>query len=208
MYNSRDYFTAHRAEYERAVRAPLYDLLTDLSAEFGGTVKLFRQNRDVRFSADKRPYKANASGVLMDRPGTSAALYVAVSADGLQAATGYYGLASDQLVRFRHALTAGEDVVAVGEELRGILGALTEAGWEVDGAAMKGMPRGVAKDVANADLVRCKSLTVGGSLEPERMCDASVTEWVAGIWRAAGPMNAWLDRHVGASTLLADSRGR
>ena len=190
------------------MRGPLSDLLTDLSAEFGGTVKLFRQNRDVRFSADKRPYKANASGVLMDRPGTSAALYIAVSADGLQAATGYYGLATDQLARFRHALTAGEDSVAVGEELRGVLGTLTELGWEVDGAAMKGMPRGVAKDIVNADLVRFNSLTVGGSLEPDRICDASVAEWVAGIWRAAGPMNAWLDRHVGASTLPAEVRGR
>ena len=39
-------------------------LLTELSQTFGGEVKMFRQNRDIRFSADKSPYKTNTYGVI------------------------------------------------------------------------------------------------------------------------------------------------
>ncbi len=206
--NSRAYFTANRKRYEQAVRQPLLDLLTDLSLEFGGTVKLFRQNRDTRFSADKSPYKTNAYGLLLDRPDTSAALYVAVSADGLQTATGYYEMAKDQLARFRHVLTASEDAVKLGAELRGLLDGLRGAGFEVDGTALTGMPRGISKEAPNADLARYKSLTVGAYQETEQMYGADAAQWIAGVWRAAAPLNAWLDRHVGESVLAPEERWR
>jgi uncharacterized protein (TIGR02453 family) len=206
--NSRAYFTAHRDVYDRAVRQPLLDLLTDLSSEFGGTVKLFRPNRDVRFSANKNPYKTNAYGVLMGCPNTAAAYYVSVSPDGLHTATGYYEMAKDQVARYRSALTTGEKASAIGAELRSTLDALGEAGWEVDGAAMKVRPRGVSADAPNLDLVRYRSLTVSGFLEPERMCDASAVAWITGVWRAAQPMNDWLDRYVGESTLPPEEAWR
>lgn len=55
--NSRAWFAAHRDTYDLAVRGPLEDLLAELAGELGGSVKMFRQHRDVRFSADKSPYK-------------------------------------------------------------------------------------------------------------------------------------------------------
>ena len=204
MDNSRAYFTAQREVYERAVRQPLLDLLTELSDEFGGEVKLFRQNRDVRFSADKSPYKTNAYGLLLGRPDSAAALYLAVSADGLQTATGYYEMAKDQLARFRSILTTGENPLAVGAVLQAIMDDLQGAGYTIDSAATKGMPRGIPKDAPNADLARFRSLTVQGELEPERMTDRAALEWVAALWRSAAPLNAWLDRHVGPSTLTVE----
>lgn len=206
--NSRAYFAAHKDVYERSVRQPLLDLLTDLSEDFGGTVKLFRQNRDVRFAADKSPYKTNSYGVIHSRPDTAAALYVSVSVDGLHAATGYYELASDQLARYRRCLSEGDAAVAVGNELRAILEHLRDAGYEVDGSATKGMPRGIAKTAPNADLLRYKSLTAGGYLDGEQMGDASAAAWVAGVWRAAMPLNAWLDGRVGESILPPEERWR
>jgi uncharacterized protein (DUF2461 family) len=52
--NSRAYWTAHRDTYEQAVNGPMEELLAELAPEFGGP-KLFRPNRDVRFSPDKSP---------------------------------------------------------------------------------------------------------------------------------------------------------
>ena len=208
LNNSRAYFAAHREVYERTVRQPLLDLLTDLSEEFGGEVKLFRQNRDTRFSADKSPYKTNAYGLLLDRPDTAAALYLAVSADGIQTATGYYDMAKDQLARFRHAVATGDDALKTGTELRTILDKLRVDGLEVEGAALTGMPRGIAKDAPNADLARYRSLTAGGYLPPERMAATDIARWVGDIWRAAAPMNAWLDRHTGKSALPPEETRR
>src|SRR5262249_45007728 len=88
--NSKAYWTAHKAVYEERVRRPMAELLDELSAEFGPG-KIFRPNRDVRFSADKSPYKTSIAATL-ERGG-----YVQLSAHGLAAGRGIYVMASDQL---------------------------------------------------------------------------------------------------------------
>jgi uncharacterized protein (TIGR02453 family) len=71
-HNEREWFEANRATYESAVREPCLRLIADLQPllaqlspvlianpkKVGGS--LFRIHRDVRFSADKRPYKTHA----------------------------------------------------------------------------------------------------------------------------------------------------
>lgn len=68
--NSREWFAAHKADYEAHVREPFQRLLGDLQAPLhevsrhyisepktvGGS--LFRIHRDTRFSGDKTPYKS------------------------------------------------------------------------------------------------------------------------------------------------------
>jgi hypothetical protein len=59
MNNNKQWFEAHRAQYEAEVKAPMLALLADLEAEFGPPHRVSRPNRDIRFSADKSPYKLN-----------------------------------------------------------------------------------------------------------------------------------------------------
>ena len=54
--NSKAFWQTNTHRYEHEVREPMRALLTDLSEEFG-PLRMFRPNRDVRFSADKSPYK-------------------------------------------------------------------------------------------------------------------------------------------------------
>src|SRR5260370_35995318 len=56
--NSKAYFEAHRRQYDNEVKGPMVALLADLEFEFG-EARLSRPNRDIRFSADKSPYKTN-----------------------------------------------------------------------------------------------------------------------------------------------------
>mgnify|MGYP001791699231 CR=1 FL=1 len=79
--NSRAYWQAHKNVYDEQVRAPMEALLAELSKEFGEG-KVFRPHRDIRFSADKTPYK-NQSGASLAGHGN-----VQVSADRLAAASG------------------------------------------------------------------------------------------------------------------------
>src|SRR5215831_18182584 len=60
LYNSKRYFEAHRKQYESEVRGPMEALAAELSPLLG-PFKIFRINRDVRFSADKSPYKTNVA---------------------------------------------------------------------------------------------------------------------------------------------------
>jgi len=68
-HNSREWFAAHKADYEAHVRAPFQHLLTDLQPVVAGVSEhyradpkpvggsLFRIQRDTRFANDKTPYK-------------------------------------------------------------------------------------------------------------------------------------------------------
>src|SRR5436309_14479376 len=49
--NTKEYFAARRDLFEGSIREQMEALLTELSRTFGGEVKMFRQNRDIRFSA-------------------------------------------------------------------------------------------------------------------------------------------------------------
>ena len=77
--NSRTYWQANKAVYERAVKAPMLALLDDL-AEFG-PFQVFRPYRDVRFAKDKTPYKENIGAYGESEGG--AGYYVAFSATGM-----------------------------------------------------------------------------------------------------------------------------
>jgi len=88
--NSKAYWSAHRPVYDAAVKGPLDELLSELAGEFGPG-RVFRPNRDIRFSADKSPYKtAIAATVGRDN-------YVQFSARGLGAGSGMWRMAPDQL---------------------------------------------------------------------------------------------------------------
>ena len=78
--NSREYFVASRDFFEESIRGQMEALLTELSEKFGGEVKMFRQNRDIRFSPDKSPYKTNTYGIVYGSGMAAQGLYASISA--------------------------------------------------------------------------------------------------------------------------------
>jgi uncharacterized protein (TIGR02453 family) len=203
--NSKSYFTAHRETYDGAVRGALESLLEQLADELGGHVKMFRQHRDVRFSADKSPYKTTTYGLIVERPHSVAALYAQLSSTGLFAGTGYHLLAADQLARFRDAIA--DD--ATGPGLDEAMAAAEAAGLETFGEALKTAPRGYARDHPRVHLLRHKALVAGRRLEPgaEGIPRDAALGHARTAWAACGPLTAWLDRHVGASEIPWQPRG-
>lgn len=78
--NNRDWWQEHKATYEQAVKQPLTALLSELEPEFG-PAKLFRPNRDIRFSLDKSPYKTAQGAYAARQEGVG--FYLQINADGL-----------------------------------------------------------------------------------------------------------------------------
>jgi uncharacterized protein (TIGR02453 family) len=204
--NSKHYFSTHRETYEVAVRDALQGLLEELAAEFGGTVKMFRQHRDVRFSRDKSPYKARTYGVIAERSGGRTALYAQLSSEGLFAGTGYYVLATDQLARFRDAVV--NDVT--GPELESAVRGVETAGVETFGEALRTAPRGYPRDHPRIELLRHKSLIGGRRADPGLggIARDTALAHTRETWRACEPLNSWLERNVGASELPMQGRRR
>src|SRR5882757_6536860 len=81
--NSRAFWQAHKATYDEKIKRPMEELLDELHKEFGEG-KIFRPNRDIRFSKDKSPYKTNIAGT-MSKGG-----YISFSAEGLGVGCGMY----------------------------------------------------------------------------------------------------------------------
>jgi uncharacterized protein (TIGR02453 family) len=188
--NSKAYFEATRAVFERDVRGPFTALLDELSLEFGGEPHVFRQHRDIRFSPDKSPYKTRTYGVLHNGSGT--AWYASVASAGLYAGTGYWRMANDQLERYR---------AAVSDELAALLDGAVAAGLELAPPALKTVPRGFPRDHPQAALLRYKDVIAGRALPAGPALESrEALEFAAATWRAAAPLNAWLADHVGPST--------
>jgi uncharacterized protein (TIGR02453 family) len=199
--NSKSYWTAHKDVYERAVKEPLEALCAEVDEAFR-PLRMFRPYRDVRFSADKSPYKtaAAASGEAED----GAVYYVQVSASGLFAGCGYYHMASDQLARFRAAV----DDERSGAELAAVTAGLEKARYELAAhEALKTAPRGYAKDHPRIDLLRRKGLVAVKSWPVAKwLHTAEAKKRIEAVWRDCAPLNRWLAAHVGPSELPPDER--
>lgn len=190
--NSKTYWTDQRARYERAVRTPMLALLAALEPEFGPG-KLFRPYRDVRFSADKTPYKTHA-GAVVGTGDAGGALYVQISATGLMLGGGYYQLAPDQLSRFREAVLADRPGQRLAAEVESLVG----DGWSMIGERLSRAPRGVDPRHARIDLLRHKGIAA--------VCDLGASPWlstadcldeIAERWRRLSGLIGWLHEHVG-----------
>jgi uncharacterized protein (TIGR02453 family) len=195
--NSKTYWTANKAIYDEAVLGLMTDLTEELGKEFGET-KIFRPNRDIRFSADKSPYKTAIGAVI--GPG-----YVQFSASGLAAGNGMYEMASDQLARYRAAVA--EDVT--GHELERVIADITSHDISVQGRdVLKTAPRGYPADHTRIELLRYKGLIAWREWPVEPwLSTPAAKDKVAEFILTTQPLHDWLHTHV-SSSQLAESRRR
>ena len=185
--NSKAYWTAHKAVYEDAVLRPMTELVEELAAEFG-EAKIFRPYRDVRFSADKSPYKTHIGAVI----GTG---YVQLSAVGLAAGDGMYGMSSSQLDRYRRAVASDPS----GPELERLIAGIKRQGVGVSGRdVLKTAPRGYPADHPRIGLLRYKGVVAWNQWPVEPWLEtAAALGKVAGFLRTTRPLSRWLGTHVG-----------
>ena len=195
--NSKTYWQAHKKVYDERVLEPMQELLADLAKEFGEP-KIFRANRDIRFSADKTPYKTQIGATLAARG------YVQVSAGGLAVASGTYSFASDQLARYRRAVALD----LPGEALTRIVDDARAAGLTSTAAStLTTAPRGYPKDHPRIELLRMKGLVTWKQWPVEPwLATAKARDKVVGVLRASVPLVQWLEAHVGASEAELPSR--
>lgn len=184
--NSKTYWLAHKEVYDSSVLLPMSELMAELEPEHGES-KIFRPYRDVRFSKDKTPYKT-AIGARIG------AGYVQLSADGLAAGTGSYGMAADQLERYRQAVAADSS----GKDLEKIIATVRKHDIEVRGRdVLKSAPRGYPADHPRIELLRYKGLVAWKEWPVEPwLTTAAARHRIAEFLSAARPLNDWLTRHA------------
>ncbi len=168
--NSKKYFDAHRATYEEAVKGPMVALIESLEADYGPG-KVFRANRDIRFSKDKSPYKTNIAGYagMGGRGG-----YLSLDARGLTVAAGRYEMTPAQVAKYRKKVAAD----STGTPLAAIVAKLEKAGSSAAKPSNVCLPGGR------------KTILVAGC-SATRCCTSTRTSACSPGWAAPPPASRW-----------------
>ena len=204
-HNEKAWFEANRARYDsgfiepakafvEAIGPELNDLVPRIHAEPSVGGSIFRINRDIRFSSDKRPYKDHLDFWFWegDRKAAATALFLRVWPDGVVVGAGAHGFDKYQLATYRDAVA---DPVA-GAELATIVADLEAAGREIGGETYKRVPRGYAAAGMAERLLRHSALYVHAELQAKTASSAKFIETVLGHWRAFIPLHIWLVANV------------
>ncbi len=194
--NTREFWLSHKDVFEREVREPMAALLDSVPEEYQ-PFKVFRMNRDVRFSADKSPYKTT-QGAAHGVPG--GVYYLHLDASGLMVACGSYMMPPDELERYRQAVVDDSS----GKELSEILAALRRRRSLRVGPGgaepLKTAPRGFPRDHPRADLLRQKGvIAMRTRASSDLQNGARVRTFVVETFDMCSDLVDWLKRYVGGA---------
>jgi uncharacterized protein (TIGR02453 family) len=203
---SRDWFAAHKDDYQRLWLAPMEALLGEVAAALAPSYrglklsppKVFRIQRDVRFAADKTPYKTHIAGVIHlgapKRPTAgAAAMYCSFGTEEYSGA-GHYVFEPDQLARWRKLVAADK----TGREIATLVAGATRRGMEISAhETLVRVPRPYDAEHPRAELLRRKGLIVGFPDIPRGLIhQPGLVKWLVGQAKAAAPIVTWLARRI------------
>jgi uncharacterized protein (TIGR02453 family) len=166
--NERDWFHAHREEYDTLLLEPARDFVEAfgaLSERLGEGVdadprvgrSIMRINRDTRFARDKRPYKTHLDLWFPQGPGPSGerpGFWFRLTPERLILGAGMHNFERPVLERFREAVADAER----GAELVRAVDEVRATGGEVGGQTYKRVPAGYDVDERRGELLRHSGL--------------------------------------------------
>lgn len=204
-HNERPWFEAHRAEYEAVVKAPMRELIEEMDvrlARFAPEIigdpkrSMFRIYRDIRFSADKSPYKTHASCWFYHRDGSRAVGREATGGGAgfyFQIAPGDSFIGGGMWMPPRDALVKLRDAIA--EDPKGFA---KVAGDRLDEEAMlRRVPRGFAPDHPAARWLKFQSFVTGRSLTDAQALSARLPVLLETEFRRMVPLVRWINGVLG-----------
>jgi uncharacterized protein (TIGR02453 family) len=155
-HNNREWFEAHKQDYENYVREPALDFISDMAGEMPAISKHFRAlpqkvggslmrvQRNLRFSRDKTPYKTNIGihfrhevGKDIHAPG----YYVHIEPGGCFVGVGLWRPDADALFKIREAIVKNGDAWVAARDDKTFSKHFTP-----EGDTLANAPRGYAKD--------------------------------------------------------------
>ncbi len=201
-HNNREWFLANQARFETSVRDPVLRFITDfgphlarISPRFvadprptGGS--MFRIYRDVRFSADKSPYKTHAAAHFFHRAskatGHAPGFYVHLAPGECFVGGGLWHPDTAMLVKIRDEMV---DRPAAWKRAR--------RGLKLEGAALSRPPRGFDPKHPLIDDLRRKDFVAGRSFTERQVCSPRFMSDVVAECRRLSPLVEFLTKAVG-----------
>ena len=201
-HNDRDWFERNKPVYERELKAPLLALIEEVNA---GLAKFapdhvrpaqkiaMRIYRDIRFSADKTPYKTHVSA-WWARHGlektSGGGFYFQLDANEIVIAAGVYMPEREQLLAIRAHLAeyyAAFRKIVANKKLTARLTAF-------EGHAMARGPKGYPADHPAIDLLMQRQWGVRASLPAAEALQPTLAQHIVERFRLAAPLVAFLNQ--------------
>ncbi len=199
-HNERTWFQPRKADYDRLLKGPLEALCASLAERFevsGLPLRAdparspFRIYRDVRFSADKTPYKTHLSARFpWAGEGGGVGAYFHFEPGEMLAGGGMWHPEPAQVAAWRHAVDADPETVKSALESP----AFASTFGRVGGDSLKRVPSGFAADHPGADLLKLKDVTFGRRLSDDDVLSPGLPDLLASTFAAAVPVLALLAR--------------
>jgi uncharacterized protein (TIGR02453 family) len=199
--NRREWFNAHRGDYESYVRQPMTAIVERLAVDLRAVApeiiaspkaSVYRIYRDTRFSDDKTPYKTHAAAVFPTRglaKHEGAGLYFHISPEEVWIGGGMYSPQPPQLFAVREHI-AGHfkqfRTIVESPGFRKQLGAL-------EGSTLKRVPRGFAKDHPAAEYLKLTQIIAGAEFPPALASSPAFYKTVLTVFRQVVPLARFLN---------------
>ena len=199
--NRREWFEAHRGDYEAYVRQPMTAIVERLAVDLRAfapelvaspKVSMYRIYRDTRFSENKTPYKTHIAAVFPTRglaKHEGAGTYFHVSPDEVWIGGGMYMPQPPQLVAVR------EHIAGHVKQLRAIVespGFRRHLG-ELGGDRLSRVPRGFSRDHPAAEYLKFKHFVAGAEFPPAFASSPAFYKTLLTVFRQVVPLARFLN---------------
>jgi len=194
LNNDRSWFQPRKGDYERLLKEPLEALCLALAERFetdGLPLRAdpahspFRIYRDVRFSADKSPYKTHVSASFpWAGAGGGVGAYFHFQPGEMFAGGGMWHPEPARLAAWRKMVAA--DLPSVGAAVDDPRFVATFGA--VSGDRLKRVPTGFAADHSRADLLKLKDVTFGHQLSDDDVFSPDLPRTLARIFADSIPL--------------------
>lgn len=205
--NDREWFQAHKSDYETYVKEPLHELVLALGddlAKFSPGFQtdpqkaIYRIYRDIRFSNDKRPYKTHIAASFFPKAlqkHAGAGYYFHISPEEIFLGGGVYRPGPKELFAIRKRLTKE---AAAYRKLTAASGFKRQFG-EVRGETLKRPPKGFSPNDPALDLLLPKQWLVSAQLPVELAESPKLQAEIAKRFETIQPWIDWLNGAVKGS---------
>jgi uncharacterized protein (TIGR02453 family) len=199
--NRREWFAAHRGDYEAHVRQPMTDIIARLADDLRGfgpeyvanpKTSMYRIYRDIRFSENKAPYKTHVAANFPTRglpKHEGAGLYFHVSPDEVWIGGGMYAPQPPQL----HAVR--EHIAENSRRLRALVEspAFRRDVGTLEGERLLRVPRGFPKDHEAAEYLKFRQFLAGREFEPAFATSPKFYSSLLAVFKRVAPVTRFLN---------------
>lgn len=205
--NHREWFQANKRRYEKSVKEPFVAFVQEMidrvraddpRVDIDPKDAIFRINRDIRFSADKTPYKTEMSALISQggkKNNSVPGLFLQLRAEEIRIYSGAHMLEKDMLLKVRQYIAQHLD------EFDSLLSDATfkEKFSDILGEKHKRLPAELQDAAEKQPLIVNKSFYYFAKLPSKTILKDDLPDEVMSYYFAAKPMGEFFKRAMGVS---------